>query len=565
MAKRGGSTKEPIEATIAEARLPFDDADHLMPATPAEADTTPTWRRTQRRPQGTAAGLSFKRSFAREGVHPFDDVAWETRDAVIHSSDGAAVFEQRGVEFPRAWSQTATQVVASKYFRGPLGSERRERSVRQLIGRVVAAVAAWGREARYFATPADADAFEADLTWLLLHQHVSFNSPVWFNVGVDAKPQCSACFINAAEDSMDAILKLAHTEAMLFKGGSGAGSNLSAIRSSRELLAGGGQASGPVSFMRGFDAFAGVIKSGGKTRRAAKMVILDAEHPDIMEFVRSKASEERKAWALIDAGYDGSFNGEAYQSVFFQNANHSVRVNDAFMEAAARDETWTTTARRDGAPVQTLSARAIMREIAEATWFCGDPGLQFDSTINRWHTCPATDRIRASNPCSEYMFLDDSACNLASLNLLAFVRDDGELDTERMRAAVDVTLTAQEILVDFSSYPTEKIAANSHRFRPLGLGYANLGALLMTRGLPYDSEEGRAYAGAVTALMHGEAALQSAKMAAVLGPFPGHEPNREPMLAVMRSHRSAAMSIDPRAARALRRGAPGLGSGRPHR
>ena len=520
-------------------------AETAAAAAPSEtAAAKAVWQRTQRRPEG-ATGLQFPRRNTRPGVHPFDEVAWEIRDAVIQGADGKPVFEQRGVEFPRFWSQTATQVVASKYFRGPLGSETRERSVRQLIGRVVETVARWGREAGYFASPDDADAFEAELAWLLLHQRVSFNSPVWFNVGVDEQPQCSACFINSVADSMDSILRLAHTEAMLFKGGSGAGSNLSSIRGSRETLGGGGQASGPVSFMRGFDAFAGVIKSGGKTRRAAKMVILDADHPDVMDFVHSKASEERKAWALIDAGYDGSFNGEAYNSVFFQNANHSVRVTDEFMMAVETGGAWQTKARRDGSVVETLDARSVLREISEAAWFCGDPGLQFDTTINRWHTCPETDRIRASNPCSEYMFLDDSACNLASLNLLAFVRDDGEFDTESFRAAVDLTLTAQEILVDFASYPTEQIGANSHAYRPLGLGYANLGALLMTRGLPYDSEAGRGYAAAITALMHGEAAAQSARIAASLGAFPGFDANRDAMLGVMRQHRSAVGDIDP--------------------
>ncbi|MCB9738133.1 MAG: vitamin B12-dependent ribonucleotide reductase [Deltaproteobacteria bacterium] len=512
--------------------------------TPDEAAAAAVWQQTQRRPAG-AEGLRFARRNTRAGVHPFEEVAWEIRDAVIKGTDGKAVFEQRGVEFPRAWSQTATQVVTSKYFRGHLGSETRERSVRQLIGRVAETIARWGRQAGYFASPEDGDAFEAELTWLLLHQRVSFNSPVWFNVGVEEKPQCSACFINSVADSMDSILRLAHTEAMLFKGGSGAGSNLSSIRGSKEMLAGGGQASGPVSFMRGFDAFAGVIKSGGKTRRAAKMVILDADHPDIVEFIRSKAHEEQKAWALIDAGYDGSFNGEAYSSVYFQNANHSVRVTDDFMQAVETDSAWQTRARKDGAVVESHPARALMREISEAAWLCGDPGLQFDTTINRWHTCPETDRIRASNPCSEYMFLDDSACNLASLNLLSFVREDGEFDTEAFRAAVELTLTAQEILVDFASYPTELIGANSHRFRPLGLGYANLGALLMTRGLPYDSEEGRSYAGAITALMHGAAAAQSAKMAGQLGPFPGYDENRDAMLGVMRQHRAAVGEIDP--------------------
>ena len=520
-----------------------DDAGRNDAATAAPRPTQ-VWQTTQCR-DSKAKGLQVPRRHTRAGVHPFDEVAWELRDAVIQGDGGRTVFEQRNVEFPKAWSPTATVVVASKYFRGTLGTEGRERSVRQLLGRVTETIRGWGEAAGYFATAADAEAFGAELTWLLLHQRASFNSPVWFNVGVDETPQCSACFINSVQDSMDSILKLAHTEGMLFKGGSGAGSNLSAIRGEREALAGGGTASGPVSFMRGFDAFAGVIKSGGKTRRAAKMVILDADHTDIRGFVDSKAREERKAWALIDAGYDGSFHGEAYSSVAFQNANHSVRVTDAFMEAVERDGPWTTLARRDGKVVDMFPARALMREISEAAWLCGDPGLQFDTTINAWHTCPATDKIRASNPCSEYMFLDDSACNLASLNLLAFADAQGELDIEDLRAAIALLLTAQEILVDFSSYPTERIAANSHRFRPLGLGYANIGALLMCRGLPYDSEAGRHYAAAVTALMHGEAALQSARIAAVVGAFPGYDANRDAMLGVMRKHRSALSAIDP--------------------
>ncbi|MCO4760896.1 MAG: vitamin B12-dependent ribonucleotide reductase [Myxococcales bacterium] len=509
----------------------------------ATAPEKAPWERSQRRPKD-ADGLTVERRNTRQGVHPFDEVVWERRDSLISAADGSTVFEQRGVEFPKGWSQTATAVVSSKYFRGALGSVQREHSVRQLIGRVTGTIAKWGREAGYFATPADADTFESELTWLALHQHMAFNSPVWFNVGVDEKPQCSACFINGVQDSMDSILKLAHTEAMLFKGGSGAGSNLSSIRSSKEGLTGGGEASGPVSFMRGFDAFAGVIKSGGKTRRAAKMVILNADHPDIMEFIGSKSHEEQKAWALIDAGYDGSFNGEAYNSVFFQNANHSVRVTDAFMQAVVDDKPWVTKAVRDGASVETLRAREVMDGISDAAWLCGDPGMQFDTTINRWHTCPEDGDIEASNPCSEYMFLNDSACNLASLNLMKFVREDGEFDTEAFTHAVDLTITAQEILVDFASYPTQKIEKKSHDFRPLGLGFANLGALLMTRGLAYDSENGRAYAGAITALMHGQAALQSARIAGQIGTFPGYKPNRSAMLGVMEQHREAVGRID---------------------
>ncbi len=513
-----------------------------QPQQAQQAETTPAvWRRTQRR--ASDAGLSFERRHTREGVHPFDEITWERRDAVISSSDGGTVFEQRGVEFPEAWSQTATAVVSSKYFRGPLGSDKRERSVRQLITRVASGVTGWGRDAGYFEDEQAEQIFEAELTWLLVNQHLAFNSPVWFNLGVEDKPQCSACFINSVDDTMDSILKLAHTEGMLFKGGSGTGSNLSRLRGSKEKLAGGGEASGPVSFMRGFDAFAGVIKSGGKTRRAAKMVILDVEHPDIIEFVNCKAEEEKKAWALIDSGYDGSFNGEAYNSVFFQNSNNSVRASDEFMQAVRDDEQWCTKARKSGETVETLRAREVMDAIADAAWLCGDPGMQFDTTINAWHTCSGSGRINASNPCSEYMFLDDSACNLASLNLMKFVRDDGELDADKFRHAVDIAITAQEIIVDFASYPTDRIADNSHAYRPLGLGYANLGALLMSRGLAYDSDEGRDYAATVTALMHGEAYLQSARIAGQIGTFPRYDDNREPMLDVIRKHRGALGGI----------------------
>src|SRR6266568_4630576 len=446
-------------------------------------------------------GVVVPRYFSTPGVDPAEELAWELRTAAITGDGGQLIFEQKDVEVPKTWSALATNVVASKYFRGALGSPQRERSVRQLVGRVVRAIGAWGRKDGYFATDDDAIAFEAELSHLLYRQKMSFNSPVWFNVGVEEHPQCSACFINAVSDSMDSILKLAHTEGMLFKFGSGAGSNLSKIRSSKEKLSGGGEASGPVSFMRGFDAFAGVIKSGGKTRRAAKMVILDADHPDIEEFVESKASEERKAWALIDAGYDGGFNvrGGAYDSVFFQNANHSVRVTDAFMRAVQSDGDWALTARTRGGVVERIKARQLMGKITEAAWLCGDPGMQFDSTVNAWHTCPNTDRINASNPCSEYMFLDDSACNLASLNLMHFRSIDGGFDAESFKKAVDLTILAQEILVGNARYPTEAIAKNSEAYRPLGLGYANLGALLMASGVPYDSEGGRAVAAAITA------------------------------------------------------------------
>ncbi len=489
-----------------------------------------------------SAGLKVERRFTVAGQDPFDLVEWELRDAVIANEKGEVVFEQKGVEVPAFWTQTATNVVVSKYFRGQLGTSERETTVRQLIGRVVDTLLQWGLRGAYFRSEDDAAAFHAELKHLLLHQFACFNSPVWFNLGIEDEPQCSACFINSVDDTMESILELAKTEGMLFKYGSGTGSNLSSVRSSRELLAGGGTASGPVSFMKGFDSFAGVIKSGGKTRRAAKMVILDVEHPDIMDFINCKKQEEQKAWALIDAGYDGGFNvaGGAYDSVAYQNANHSVRVTDDFMKSVAKDGRWTTRAVLDKSPVETLPAREVMDEIADAAWICGDPGLQFDTTINDWHTCPNTDRINASNPCSEYMFLDDSACNLASLNLLRFYDADSGFDTEAFRHACEIVITAQEIIVDFSRYPTPAIAENSHRFRPLGLGFANLGALLMARGLAYDSDEGRDYAAAITALMSGSAYAQSARVAEVLGPFEGFAPNREPALRVMGKHRDAA-------------------------
>ena len=497
-------------------------------------------RRVQRK------GLTVPRAFSTRGVDPGEEMAWEVRTASITGEGGQVVFEQRDVEVPKSWSALAANVVASKYFRGPLGSPERERSVKQLVGRVVRTIGAWGRKDGYFASEDDAATFEAELAHLLYRQKMSFNSPVWFNVGVEEHPQCSACFINSVSDSMDSILKLAHTEGMLFKYGSGTGSNLSKIRSSKEPLSGGGEASGPVSFMRGFDAFAGVIKSGGKTRRAAKMVILDVDHPDVEEFVESKASEEKKAWALIDAGYDGGFNvhGGAYDSVFFQNANHSVRVTDAFMRAVEGDAEWALTARTDGRVVEKVKARDLMRQITEAAWVCGDPGVQFDTAVNAWHTCPGTDRINASNPCSEYMFLDDSACNLASLNLMHFRSIDGGFDVESFRRAVDLTILAQEILVSNSRYPTEAIGKNSEAYRPLGLGYANLGAFLMASGIAYDSDAGRAAAAAITALMTGEAYAMSARIAAHAGPFAGFERNREPCLAVLRKHAAEVERIE---------------------
>jgi ribonucleoside-diphosphate reductase alpha chain len=493
----------------------------------------------------TAAGLEFTRYFSREGVDPFDEIEWDIRSAVIGNEKGQVVFEQRDVEMPRFWSQQATNIVVSKYFRGQIGTPERERSVKQLIGRVVDTITAWARKQQYFASEDDLQAFSDDLKHLLVYQKAAFNSPVWFNVGFEKAPQCSACFINSVQDTMESILGLAKTEGMLFKYGSGTGSNLSNIRSSRELLAGGGTASGPVSFMKGFDAFAGVIKSGGKTRRAAKMVILNADHPDVLDFINCKVEEEKKAWALIDAGYDGSFTGPAYASVFFQNSNNSVRVTDEFMRAVMDDGEWHTHAVISGEVMDTYKARDLMRQIAEATHICGDPGMQFDTTVNDWHTCPNTARINASNPCSEYMFLDDSACNLASINLMKFLTEQGEFDHAAFEAACRTLITAQEILVDNSSYPTEAIAKNSHAYRPLGLGFANLGALLMSRGLPYDSDAGRDYSATITALMHGAAYAQSSKIARDHGgPFAGYEKNREPFLRVMRKHRAALRDID---------------------
>ena len=492
-------------------------------------------------------GLAVERFFTTAGADPADEVAWETRTAQITGEGGSVIFEQRDVEVPKTWSMLATNVVASKYFRGPLGTPARENSVRQLVSRVVKTITAWGVKDGYFQGEEDAQAFEAELSHLIYRQKMSFNSPVWFNVGVEEHPQCSACFINSVGDSMDSILKLAHTEGMLFKYGSGTGSNLSKIRSSKERLSGGGEASGPVSFMRGFDAFAGVIKSGGKTRRAAKMVILDADHPDIEEFVTCKADEEKKAWALIDSGYDGGFNvrGGAYDSVFFQNANHSVRVTDSFMRAVQDDREWELRARTDGKVLGKVRAKELMAKITGAAWLCGDPGMQFDTTINAWHTCPATDRINASNPCSEYMFLDDTACNLASLNLMHFRTFEGGFDVEAFKRAVDLTILAQEILVSNARYPTPRIAENSEKFRPLGLGYANLGALLMASGLPYDSDAGRATAAAITALMTGEAYAMSARIAERIGPFAEYEKNCDPFLGVVRKHAQHVDHIDP--------------------
>jgi len=499
----------------------------------------------EKTPAAAGKGLAFERFFTDGKVSPFDAVEWEKRTALIGNEKGVTIFRQDDVEVPKSWSQTATNIVTSKYFHGKPGTSEREGSVRQLISRVVNTIVRWGESGGYFASNESRDTFRDELTHLLVEQKMSFNSPVWFNVGVQPKPQCSACFINAVQDTMESIMGLTKTEGMLFKWGSGTGTNFSTLRGSKEALSGGGIASGPVSFMKGFDAFAGVIKSGGKTRRAAKMVILNVDHPDIVEFIECKMKEERKAHVLIEQGYGSGIDGDAYSSIFFQNANHSVRVTDDFMRAVEEDRDWWTRNVTDGQPVEKLRARDLLYKIADSTWHCGDPGMQYDSTINRWHTCKTTARINASNPCSEYMFLDDTACNLASLNLMKYVNASGQFDVEAFKHGVDVTITAQEILVDNASYPTPKITENSHNFRPLGLGYANLGALLMSMALPYDSDEGRDVAGAITALMCGEAYAQSARIAERMGPFPGYEMNREPMLDVIRMHRDAMRGIKP--------------------
>jgi ribonucleoside-diphosphate reductase alpha chain len=495
-------------------------------------------------PENGLQGLSIERRFSTAGVHPFDQIEWEIRDAVIGNPESPA-FEQRGVEFPKSWSQNATNIVAQKYFRGKLGSPERESSVKQMIGRVAGTISDWGRELGYFASEETADAFEMELTAILLNQKAAFNSPVWFNVGFEEHPQCSACFILSVEDTMESILDWNTKEGMIFRGGSGSGINLSNIRGSVEHLSKGGLASGPVSFMRGADAWAGTIKSGGKTRRAAKMVVLDVDHPDIEDFIWCKAKEEEKAAALRDAGFDMSIDGEGFTSIQYQNANNSVRVTDEFMEAVAAGEDWHLTARADGSSVKTLDARDLMNQIADAAWRCADPGVQYDTTINRWHTCPESGRINASNPCSEYMHVDNSACNLASINLMKFRREDGSFDVSDFEHTVDVVFLAQEIVVGPSSYPTEEIGANARSFRQLGLGYANLGALLMSDGLPYDSDEGRNVAAAITSLMTGRAYRQSALIAAgATGPYEEYERNREPHNGVMRMHRDAAYEVD---------------------
>jgi ribonucleoside-diphosphate reductase alpha chain len=544
-----------------------------------------------------APGLQFRRLFTKPGVSPYDEIEWELRVAQITDAQGNVIFEQKDVEVPKDWSMTATNIVASKYLHGTIGTPERETGVRQLVTRVAETVRDWGKSDGYFRSDEDASIFHDELAHILLRQYAAFNSPVWFNVGCDRiepnsdaqnwhwnhetgrvefsvtgyrTPQCSACFINSVKDSLDSILTLAKTEGMLFKWGSGTGTNLSPLRSSTEGLSGGGTASGPLSFMKGFDAFAGVIKSGGKTRRAAKMVILNIDHPDIVDFIECKAREEAKAWSLVQAGYDGSSpDAEAYSSIFFQNANNSVRVTDDFMYGVVRDTDFSTRSIRDNTVITTYKAKDLLHKIAEATWQCGDPGMQFDTTINRWHTSKNTARINASNPCSEYMFLDDSACNLASLNLLKFA-PNGTFDVASYRHAVDILITAQEILVDNAGYPTEMIGRNSHDYRPLGLGYANLGALLMAAGLPYDSDAGRDYAACVTAIMCGEAYLQSSRIAELCEPLapatdptkknlsetnlgsnvmpgaacPGWYINREPFLDVIRMHRASVNNIN---------------------
>ena len=521
---------------------------------------------------GAPDGLEIPSIFATPGLHPFDEVEWDKRSARIDDSQGNTIFEQQDVEVPASWSQLATNVVASKYFYGENGTDQRERSVRDLVHRVTRTIADWGLSDGVFASEADAERYYHELTYLCINQYGAFNSPVWFNVGLYHQrgvagsggnvhwdkqssrpvrtmrsyeyPQGSACFIQSVADTMEDIMRLAQAEAMLFKYGSGTGTDLSTLRSSHEKLAGGGTPSGPLSFMRVFDQIAGVVKSGGKTRRAAKMQSLRIEHPDIKEFIECKAREERKAWALIEEGYDGSFNGEAYASVMYQNANLSIRVTDEFMEAVEQDAEWTTYAVTTGEPVHTYRARELMDAIAEGTHVCGDPGMQCHTTINKWHTCRESGDICASNPCSEYMFLNDSACNLASLNLLKFSRNDGSFDIERFRAAARLFIIAQEILVDHCSYPSDLICKNSHDFRALGLGYANLGGLVMSLGLPYDSDEGRSIAGAITAIMTGQAYLTSTELASRLGPFEKFRINRRPMLDVIKMHRAAVEEID---------------------
>ncbi|MTD53555.1 vitamin B12-dependent ribonucleotide reductase [Amycolatopsis pithecellobii] len=489
-------------------------------------------------------GLTVERVFTTEGVHPYDEVNWEKRDVVMTNwRDGSINFEQRGVEFPEFWSVNATNIVTSKYFRGAVGSPQRERSLKQLIDRVVKAYVKSGTENGYFASGADAEVFEHELTWMLLHQVFSFNSPVWFNVGTTSKQQVSACFILAVDDNMDSILNWYKEEGLIFKGGSGAGLNLSRIRSSKELLSSGGTASGPVSFMRGADASAGTIKSGGATRRAAKMVVLDVDHPDIEEFIATKAREEEKIKVLRDAGFDMDLSGADIHSVQYQNANNSVRVNDEFMRAVEGKGEFGLRARLTGEVIETVDAKKLFRSMAQAAWECADPGIQYDSTINDWHTCPESGRITASNPCSEYMHLDNSSCNLASLNLLKFLKDDGTFDAQLFVKAVEFIITAMDISICFADFPTEAIGDTTRKFRQLGIGYANLGALLMATGHAYDSDGGRALAAAITSLMTGTSYRRSAELAGIVGAYEGYARNAEAHQRVMRKHAAANDAI----------------------
>jgi ribonucleoside-diphosphate reductase alpha chain len=480
--------------------------------------------------------LKIKPFFVEKKVNPFDTVEWILRSACIKNNKNQIIFEQDRIEVPICWSQSALNIVSSKYFYGVLGSSERETSVRQLIRRVVDTITEWGCQQSYFETFEDSVTFKKELTYILLHQMASFNSPVWFNVGVVDKPQCSACFINSVDDNMKSILELVVTEGLIFQKGSGTGTNLSNIRSKKEGLSSGGNASGPVSFMKGYDVFAGIIKSGGGTRRAAKMAILNVDHPDIIEFIRCKVKEERKAWDLIDIGYEKSIDGDAYASVFFQNANNSVRVTDDFMNAVVNNESWTTYARTTGKPLAKYEARNIFNAIVKSVWQCGDPGIQFDTVVNAWHTCSNSGKINASNPCGEFVFLDNSACNLASMNLLKFLNKDNEFNVESFKQVVDIMIIAQDIMVDKAEYPTPEIKKSARKFRPLGLGYANLGALLMTKGFPYDSDVGRAYASVITSLMTGEAYRQSAVLAEKKGPFIEYENNSEPMMEIIQKH-----------------------------
>jgi ribonucleoside-diphosphate reductase alpha chain len=553
------------------------------------------------KPKFEAKGLTFDHAFSKPGVHPFDEIEWDKRTAEITDDSGKAIFKQEDVEVPKSWSVLATKIAVSKYFYGDIAQgtdpkkHGRETSVRQLVHRVTRTITDWGAKDGYFKTKKDAEVFYHDLTWLCVNQHGAFNSPVWFNVGLYHQygvgadsgkgnyffnrqtgkteraptqyeyPQGSACFIQAVDDNMESIMDLARSEAMLFKFGSGTGSDLSTIRSTREKMSGGGRPSGPMSFLKVYDQIANVVKSGGKTRRAAKMNTLKDTHPDIEEFILAKQKEERKAWALIEQGYDGSYNGEAYGSIMYQNENLSVRASDEFMNAAIEDKTYWTKAVRDGKPCEQKKAKDLLRSISEGTWICGDPGMQFDDTIHGWHTCKGTDRQHSTNPCSEYLFLNNTACNLASLNLMKFKKADGSFDVERFRAAVRVYIVAQEILVDNASYPTAPIAENSHIFRTLGLGYANLGSLIMSYGKGYDSDEGRGLAGSITSLMTGTAYEVSAEMSAATGPFPGYldarcngietplaPDNVAPMLEVIERHLKACEEIDSTAPTSLR-------------